>query len=83
MSTRESIRCVYTVSSQHSYFIPSQAGSASDQAVYEETIQSLFDHLDKLEDVLKNASGPFFLGNGMTELDIQLYTTIIRFDPVY
>lgn len=44
--------------------------------------------MDKLEEHLKkqqlNKKSPeFLLGNQLTEADIRLFTTIVRFDPVY
>jgi glutathionyl-hydroquinone reductase len=63
--------------------IATQAAFASQQDQYEKAVTSLFAHLDKLEALLKDSSGPFLLGAKLTELDIQLYTTIVRFDVVY
>ena len=37
--------------------------------------------LDRLESRLEN--GPFLLGEGMTETDIRLFVTLIRFDAAY
>lgn len=33
--------------------------------------------------MLKNSDGPFLLGKALTELDVRLFTTVVRFDPVY
>jgi len=33
--------------------------------------------------MLSKSSGKYLLGNELTEADIRLYVTIIRFDPVY
>ena len=64
-----------------------KAGFASKQEVYAKECQNVFDHLDKVEAILeKTTMGPrrrILLGNQLTEADIRLYTTIIRFDPVY
>ncbi|EER36156.1 extracellular matrix protein 4 [Candida tropicalis MYA-3404] len=65
-----------------------KAGFASKQEVYSAECQNVFDHLDKVEGILKSnhasdKKGEFLLGNQLTEADIRLYTTIIRFDPVY
>ncbi|RCK62480.1 Glutathione S-transferase omega-like 2 [Candida viswanathii] len=65
-----------------------KAGFASKQEVYSAECQNVFDHLDKVEALLKanhtgDKKGEFLLGNQLTEADIRLYTTIVRFDPVY
>ena len=41
----------------------------------------LFDTLDWLEDIL--SSKRYLTGNQITEADWRLFTTLIRFDPVY
>lgn len=58
-----------------------QAGFATTQAAYEEAVVALFDTLDWLEDRL--AEGPWLLGDVQTEADWRLFTTLVRFDPVY
>lgn len=63
-----------------------KSGFATKQEVYESEVTNLFVHLDKVEKLLKenNEKGLKFLtGNKLTEADIRLFTTIIRFDPVY
>ena len=39
--------------------------------------------LDRAEADLAKSSGPFYFGDRLTEQDVRLYTTIIRFDAVY
>jgi glutathionyl-hydroquinone reductase len=56
---------------------------APQQEQYEKAVTSVFDHLDKLEALLKDSSGPYLLGEKLTDLDVQLYTTAVRFDVVY
>lgn len=65
-----------------------KTGFASKQEVYDEEVVKVFEHLDKVEEILgKNHNSPekseFLLGNTLTEADIRLFTTIIRFDVVY
>lgn len=58
-----------------------RAGFASTQAAYEAAVWPLFETLDWLEARL--ARQPFLCGERFTEADIRLFTTLIRFDPVY
>jgi glutathionyl-hydroquinone reductase len=58
-----------------------RAGFATTQAAYEEAYQGLFAMLDRLEGRLSERS--FLLGEQVTEADWRLFTTLLRFDPVY
>jgi putative glutathione S-transferase len=58
-----------------------KSGFATTQAAYEEAVRPLFDTLDWLEDIL--ATRRFLTGDRLTEADIRLFTTLIRFDAVY
>ncbi|WP_438478012.1 glutathione S-transferase family protein [Streptococcus pluranimalium] len=58
-----------------------KTGFATEQSVYEKELQNLFSGLDQLENRL--ASQNWLVGNSMTEADIRLFTTLVRFDPVY
>jgi glutathionyl-hydroquinone reductase len=58
-----------------------RAGFATTQAAYEEAYQQLFAMLDRLERRLGGQS--FLLGEQITEADWRLFTTLLRFDPVY
>ncbi|GHF15049.1 glutathione-dependent reductase [Kordiimonas sediminis] len=58
-----------------------KAGFATSQTAYEEAISPLFETLDWLEKELD--SKRFLLGDTLSEADIRLFTTLIRFDPVY
>ena len=58
-----------------------KAGFATTQVAYEEAIFALFEGLDFLEDTL--SAKRFLLGDQITEADWRLFTTLIRFDPVY
>ena len=53
------------------------------QAAYEKSVTQLFDSLDRVESLLANSTGPYILGNELTEVDLRLYPTIVRFDVVY
>lgn len=58
-----------------------KAGFATEQSVYEEEVTRLFETLDKLELHLEDRT--YLVGDQLTEADIRLWTTLIRFDPVY
>jgi putative glutathione S-transferase len=59
-----------------------RSGFATTQEAYEEAVNPLFDTLDWLEARLADG-GPYLLGDALTEADWRLFTTLIRFDPVY
>ena len=58
-----------------------KAGFATTQSAYEEAVAPLFDTLDWLEERLGQSR--FLVGETLTEADIRLFTTLVRFDPVY
>ena len=58
-----------------------RAGFARTQQAYEDAIAPLFATLDWLEERLSRQ--PFACGEQLTEADIRLFTTLIRFDAVY
>ncbi|WER47577.1 glutathione S-transferase family protein [Cupriavidus sp. WKF15] len=58
-----------------------KAGFATSQEAYEEAVWPLFETLDWLEARL--ATQRYLVGNRLTEADIRLFTTLVRFDPVY
>ncbi|MCJ1438022.1 S-glutathionyl-(chloro)hydroquinone reductase [Xylographa pallens] len=60
-----------------------KSGFASTQEAYESAIAPLFASLARVESHLASQSHPYYFGNTITEADIRLFTTIIRFDPVY
>ncbi|GJE27746.1 glutathione S-transferase family protein [Methylobacterium organophilum] len=58
-----------------------KAGFATTQAAYEEAFTALFDELDALEARLDRSR--YLCGPDLTEADIRLFTTLVRFDAVY
>ena len=58
-----------------------KCGFATTQAAYEAAVFPLFDTLDWLEERLSRSR--YLVGDGLTEADIRLFTTLIRFDSVY
>ncbi len=58
-----------------------KSGFATTQSAYEEAVKELFAALDVLEEKLSKQR--YLVGNTLTEADWRLFTTLIRFDPVY
>jgi glutathionyl-hydroquinone reductase len=58
-----------------------EAGFAGSQAAYDAAVERVFDTLEWLERRLSRQR--FLLGDNLTEADIRLFTTLIRFDAVY
>ncbi|UXN59432.1 glutathione S-transferase family protein [Phyllobacterium zundukense] len=58
-----------------------RAGFATTQEAYEEAFAQLFDALDLVEERLSRQR--YLVGNRLTEADWRLFTTLLRFDPVY
>ncbi len=58
-----------------------KSGFATTQLAYEEAVIKLFDTLDWLEGRLSRQR--YLVGNQITEADWRLFTTLVRFDPVY
>jgi glutathionyl-hydroquinone reductase len=58
-----------------------KAGLATTQAAYEEAFDALFTTLEALEERLGRRR--FLLGRHLTEADIRLFPTLVRFDAVY
>jgi len=58
-----------------------KAGFATSQAAYDAAVMALFDSLDWLEEHL--GDNRYLLGDQLTEADWRLFTTLVRFDPVY
>ncbi|KAI9759738.1 MAG: hypothetical protein M4579_002123 [Chaenotheca gracillima] len=60
-----------------------KSGFATTQEAYEKAVVPLFSSLDRVEADLKKSPGPFYHGEHVTEADVRLFTTIVRFDAVY
>jgi putative glutathione S-transferase len=60
-----------------------QVGFATTQEDYDRAVETLFTRLDALEKLVNDSDGPFLLGSQLTDLDVRLYTTLVRFDGVY
>ncbi len=58
-----------------------RCGFATTQEAYELAFHPLFDCLDELEDRLSKQE--YLVGSQLTEADIRLFTTLVRFDAVY
>ena len=58
-----------------------KAGFATTQEAYEKAFVELFETLDFLEERL--GTRRFLMGDRLTEADWRLFTTLVRFDPVY
>ena len=58
-----------------------RCGFATTQEAYEESYDALFERLDVLEERL--ADRAYLLGDTLREVDIRLFTTLVRFDAVY
>jgi putative glutathione S-transferase len=58
-----------------------RAGFATSQQAYEQAFDEVFAELDRLELLLD--ANRYLAGEYLTEADIRLFTTLIRFDAVY
>lgn len=58
-----------------------RCGFATTQAAYETAYDALFARLDLLEEQLTGRE--YLLGDELSEADIRLFTTLVRFDAVY
>ncbi|MCT2587378.1 glutathione S-transferase family protein [Actinophytocola gossypii] len=58
-----------------------RCGFAGSQEAYEEAYDALFAELDRLSERL--AHQRYLVGDTITEADIRLFTTLVRFDAVY
>jgi putative glutathione S-transferase len=58
-----------------------EAGFATKQSAYEDAYRRVFAKLDELSDRLSTQR--YLVGDTITEADIRLFTTLVRFDAVY
>ena len=58
-----------------------RCGFATSQEAYEAAYDALFARLDVLEERL--ADRAYLLGDTLREVDVRLFTTLVRFDAVY
>ena len=58
-----------------------RAGFAKGQEAYDEAVDELFNALDRWDDVL--ADQRYLVGDELTEADVAMFTTLVRFDHVY
>jgi putative glutathione S-transferase len=65
------------------YNLVNKTSSRSEEA-YTKAVTQLFESLDRIESHLAESTTPYLLSAPhVTEADVRLYTTIVRFDPVY
>jgi putative glutathione S-transferase len=58
-----------------------KSGFATTQEAYEEAVEGVFEGLDMIDERL--SSRRYLTGLRITEADWRLFTTLVRFDPVY
>jgi putative glutathione S-transferase len=58
-----------------------RAGFATTQSAYESAVRALFETMDWLEERLSTEK--WLVGGRLTEADIRLFTTLVRFDAAY
>ena len=58
-----------------------KTGFAKEQSIYDKEVKKVFMLLDELDDRLE--SRKYLLGERLTEADIRLVPSLLRFDPVY
>jgi putative glutathione S-transferase len=58
-----------------------RCGFAGSQSAYDEAFDALFARLDQLEERLSHTR--YLVGNQLTEADVRLFTTLVRFDAAY
>lgn len=71
------MRLIYTEINNGVY----RCGFAGSQEAYDAAFDRLFTALDTIEERLSNSR--YLMGGSITEADVRLFTTLVRFDPVY
>lgn len=74
---RQVMKRIYTEINNGVY----RCGFAGSQEAYNKAYQRLWDALDWVEERL--ATRRYLMGDHITEADVRLFTTLVRFDPVY
>ena len=55
-----------------------RAGFSKSQEAYDVAVREVFEGLDRLEGILSKQR--YLTGNTLTEADVRLFTTLVRFD---
>eukprot|EP00794_Sanderia_malayensis_P000323 gene323-954_t len=58
-----------------------RVGFATTQEAYDNALKKLFEGLDKAESILERSR--YLTGNQLTEADVRLFASLVRFDKVY
>ncbi|TFK73348.1 hypothetical protein BDN72DRAFT_869118 [Pluteus cervinus] len=58
-----------------------RSGFATTQDAYSKAVHEVFEALDRVEEILNGKE--YLVGDRLTEADVRLWVTLIRFDPVY
>ena len=58
-----------------------RAGFATKQEAYDKAVREVFAALDRVEEILSRQR--YLTGSTLTEADVRLFTTLVRFDCVY
>ena len=58
-----------------------KSGFSKTQSAYEDAVKKLFSSLEMIDEILKGRE--YLVGNQLTEADIRLIPTLLRFDSVY
>lgn len=57
-----------------------KCGFAKSQSAYDEAVTELYSGLERVEEILSKSR--FLVGNTITEADVRLFMTLVRFDEV-
>jgi putative glutathione S-transferase len=58
-----------------------RAGFARSQEAYDTAVREVFEGLERVEEILSTKR--YITGDSLTEADVRLFTTLVRFDHVY